>query len=39
MAEQNMEAAEGTYNGFVSMVKIGSIVTALLVALVVILIS
>jgi hypothetical protein len=39
MAEQNMDAANGTYNGFISMVKIGSIITALLVALVVILIS
>ena len=39
MAEQNMDAANDTYDGFISMVKIGSIITALLVALVVILIS
>lgn len=39
MAEQNMDAANDTYEGFISMVKIGSIITALLVSLVVILIS
>ena len=39
MAEQEMKAAEETYAGFINLFKIGSIITAVLVAFVVLLIS
>lgn len=35
----NIKAAEETYNGFISMVKWGSIVAAIVVAIVVVLIA
>lgn len=35
----NMKAAEETYSGFVNMVKWGSVVTAVVVAIVVVLIA
>lgn len=39
MAEQDMDAANGTYAGFINMVKYGSICTIMLTALVVVLIA
>ena len=39
MAQQEMKAAEETYAGFISLFKIGSIITAVIVAFVVLLIS
>ena len=39
VAEQEMKAADETYAGFISLFKIGSIITAVLVAFVVLLIS
>lgn len=39
MAEQNMDAANDTYSGFIGMVKIGTVVTAILTAFVVLLLA
>ena len=39
MAQQEMKAADDTYSGFISLFKVASIITAIVVALVVILIS
>lgn len=39
MAEQNMDAANDTYSGFISMVKIGSAITIVLTAFVVLLLA
>ncbi|OHD02105.1 aa3-type cytochrome c oxidase subunit IV [Sphingopyxis sp. Root1497] len=39
MAQQEMKAAEDTYSGFISLFKVGSIITAIVVVLVVLLIS
>jgi hypothetical protein len=39
MAEQEMKAAEETYTGFISLFKIGSIITAVVVIGVVLLIA
>ncbi|QNO27437.1 aa3-type cytochrome c oxidase subunit IV [Sphingopyxis sp. OPL5] len=39
MAQQEMKAAEDTYSGFISLFKVGSIITAVVVVLVVLLIS
>lgn len=38
-AKNNLKAHEGTYGGFVSLIKIGSIVTAIVVAIVIYLIA
>lgn len=38
-SDNNMKAAEETYSGFLSWMKIGSIITALVTILVVVLIS
>jgi len=38
-SDNNMKAAEGTYSGFLSMLKIGTIITILVTVLVVILIA
>ncbi len=37
--DNNMKAAEGTYGGFISWVKIGSVITIAITALVVIIIA
>lgn len=39
MAEQEMKAAEETYSGFISLFKVGSIITAIVTVFVVLLIS
>jgi hypothetical protein len=39
MAQQEMKAADETYAGFINLFKIGSIITAVIVAFVVLLIS
>ena len=39
MAEQEMKAANETYAGFLSMLKIGSVITAIAAVVVVLLIS
>ena len=39
MAQQEMKAADETYAGFINLFKIGSIITAVVVAVVVLLIS
>ncbi len=39
MASQNMKDAKGTYAGFITMAKVGSVIVALVAALVVMLIS
>ena len=39
MAEQEMKAANETYDGFISLLKIGSIVTAVVAVFVVLLIA
>jgi len=39
MAQQEMKAAEDTYSGFISLFKVGSIITAIVTVLVVLLIS
>lgn len=39
MAQQEMKAAEETYSGFIGLFKVGSIITAIVTVLVVILIS
>lgn len=39
MAEQEMKAASETYSGFISLLKIGSIITAIVTVFVVLLIA
>ncbi|WP_293697310.1 MULTISPECIES: aa3-type cytochrome c oxidase subunit IV [unclassified Sphingopyxis] len=39
MAEQEMKAAEETYSGFISLFKVGSIITAIVTVFVVLLIA
>jgi hypothetical protein len=39
MAEQEMKAAEETYTGFISLFKVGSIITAIVTLVVVLLIA
>ncbi|MBW8296268.1 aa3-type cytochrome c oxidase subunit IV [Sphingopyxis bauzanensis] len=39
MAEQEMKAAEETYSGFLSLFKVGSIITAIVTVFVVLLIA
>ncbi|ALH80648.1 MULTISPECIES: aa3-type cytochrome c oxidase subunit IV [Sphingopyxis] len=39
MAQQEMKAAEETYTGFLSLLKIGSIITAIVTVFVVLLIA
>lgn len=39
MAQQEMKAAEETYSGFLGLLKVGSIITAIVAVLVVLLIS
>ena len=39
MAEQEMKAAEKTYSGFISLFKVGSIITAIVTVFVVLLIA
>ena len=39
MAQQEMKAAEETYSGFLGLLKVGSIITAIVTVLVVLLIS
>ena len=39
MAEQEMKAANQTYSGFLSLLKVGSIITAIATAFVVLLIA
>ena len=39
MAEQEMKAAEDTYTGFISLFKVGSIITAIVTLVVVLLIA
>ncbi|MBU0823840.1 MAG: aa3-type cytochrome c oxidase subunit IV [Alphaproteobacteria bacterium] len=39
MAEQEMKAASETYSGFISLLKVGSIITAIVTVFVVLLIA